>query len=221
MDLILPFLLTATLLLIVVAVIAVAVFLVRRWVRGSSGFQRTFDMVVLQVLVPKEAQESQGNTDTRGVQKVQEAIARTDAFFSAIAGLRAQRGLKAWFTGRADHVAFEIVAHRGQVKFFIAVPRDLQGYLEQQLHAQEPNAYIEEARDYNVFSPTGAIIGTTMTFKRPGYFPIKSYKKLEVDPLNALTNAMSKLGEGEGAALQFVVRSARKEWRGSGGRIAS
>lgn len=38
--------------------------------------------------------------------------------------------------------------------------------------------------------------------------------------MNGLTNVLSKLEKNEGAAIQFVLRSARKEWRKPGIKIA-
>ncbi|MDO8425141.1 MAG: type IV secretion system DNA-binding domain-containing protein [bacterium] len=193
----------------------VALFIVRAIARHHVSVVRTFDLVVLKVLVPRE----RGREEEQGVansQQIQESIAQTEAFFTAIAGLHAQRGLKAWLFGRDDTFAFEIVASAGKVQFYIAIPRRHQGYIEEQLHAQEPDASMSEASDYNIFQPHGVIRGATVTFKRAGYYPIKSYRKMESDPLDALTNAMSKIGEQEGAAMQFVVRSARRSWRSGG-----
>ncbi|MBI4434825.1 hypothetical protein HY635_03385, partial [Candidatus Uhrbacteria bacterium] len=204
----------------VILLAIIALFALRSYLRSHASLKRTFDMVVLQLLIPKESAEKEGGGGGTEIQKIQEAISRTEAFFTSIGGLKAQRGLKAWFTGRGDHLAFEIAVVGGHVKFFVAVPRGSQSYFEEQLHAQESNAYVEEARDYNIFQPSGVILMRTLSFKRPGYFPVKSYKKLEVDPLNALTNAMSKVTEADGAALQYIVRSARKEWRRGGVRIA-
>ncbi|MBI4142341.1 type IV secretion system DNA-binding domain-containing protein, partial [Candidatus Uhrbacteria bacterium] len=215
-----PMLLTAAFWLLVLAGAMGVLFVIRAVVRKHAALARTFDAVVLQILVPKEGAE-QGKAPEQRMEQIREAIAKTEAFFGSLGGLRAQRGFRSWWTGRSDCLAFEIVAHRGQVKFYVSVPRAYQTYLEQQLHAQEPNAYIEEAKDYNIFSPTNVIVGTTLTFKRPGYFPVKTFKELDADPLGALTNAMSKVAATEGAAIQYVVRSARREWRTGGVRIAS
>jgi len=199
----------------------VTLFVLRAILRRSAAIHHAFDMVVLQVLVPKDAASKESEQAKEGIQKIQEAIAKTEAFFMSIGGLHAQRGLRTWLHGRSDHFAFEIVASSGQVKFFVAVPTAFQSYLEEQLHAQRPDAYVEVAKDYNIFQPAGTIITTVLSLKRPGFFPIKSYKKLDSDPLDALTNAMSKVTETEGAAIQYVVRSARKEWRAGGVHIAS
>ncbi|MBI4449687.1 type IV secretion system DNA-binding domain-containing protein [Candidatus Uhrbacteria bacterium] len=202
----------------IVILAIIALFVLRGYLRNHASLKRTFEMAVLQILVPKEAAEKEGGGGE--LEKIQQAIARTEAFFTSIGGLRAQHGFRSWLTGRGDHFAFEMVAVGGQVKFFVAVPRASQSYLEEQLHAQEPNAYVEEARDYNIFQPGGVILARTLRCQRPGYFPLRSYKKLEVDPLNALTNAMSKVPVSDGAAIQYIVRSARKEWRSGGVRIA-
>ncbi|HVY68212.1 MAG TPA: type IV secretory system conjugative DNA transfer family protein, partial [Patescibacteria group bacterium] len=45
-------------------------------------------------------------------------------------------------------------------------------------------------------------------------YPFRTYKSTESDPLNALTNAMSKLQENEGAAIQFVISPAGTSWQG-------
>ncbi|MBI4433551.1 type IV secretion system DNA-binding domain-containing protein [Candidatus Uhrbacteria bacterium] len=213
------FLIAAVLLLLAIVLVVVGFFVARAIVRRSVMLRAAFDLVVLQVLVPKDAQS--GERADQSIQKIQEAIAKTEVFFTAIGGLRAERGMRSWFRGRTDQVSFEIVAHDGQIKFFVAVPNALRSFLEEQLHAQRSDAYIDVAKDYNIFQPNGVVLGTTLTLKRSGFFPVKSYKKLDSDPLDGLTNAMSKVTELEGAALQFVVRSARKEWRSGGVSIAS
>src|SRR6185369_17190736 len=45
-------------------------------------------------------------------------------------------------------------------------------------------------------------------------YPFRTYKNIETDPLNALTNAMSKLMENEGAAIQFILSPAGTTWQG-------
>ncbi|MDO8463341.1 MAG: type IV secretion system DNA-binding domain-containing protein [bacterium] len=214
----LQLLITLAVLLTLLGVAVAVLFGVRAFMRRHVSLKRAFDLVVFKVLVPKERGEEQPGQES--AQHVQESIAQTEAFFTTIAGLRAQRGFRAWLTGRDDVFAFEIVAHRGNVLFFIAAPRAHRGYIAEQLHAQEPDATIEEVQDYNIFHPQGAIVHATLQFKRAGYFPVKTYRKMESDPLDSLTNAMSQIRADEGAAIQFVVRSARASWRSGGVKIA-
>ena len=195
--------------LLVIFVLFIARFFIRRNALGRTG---DHELVVLRVLLPKFRREEEAER-ALSIDQVRESISVAESFFASIGGLRAERGFKQWFYGRTDEISFEIVVHNKLIWFYIGVPLSLQEHVEQQLSSVYPDAFVEEVEDYNIFSPTGTILSSYLVFKRPNAFPIKTYMKLESDPLNALTNALSKVPEGEGAAIQFVVRSARKQWR--------
>lgn len=188
--------------------------------RLSRAKQATFHRVTLLVTLPKFRREEESE---RGPSKeqVQEAIASAESFFSAVGGLKAQRGFSAWLLGRHDEFAFEIVVEKKLIKFYVSAPVELREFLEQQLSAAYPDAYTEEVEDYNIFQPNGVILGGHLVFRRENAFPMKTYRELEKDPLNAITNVLSKIPEGDGAAFQFVVRSSYSKWRRKGIRIAS
>jgi hypothetical protein len=58
-----------------------------------------------------------------------------------------------------------------------------------------------------------------LKFKRESVIPIKTYKEMDGDPQNALTNALAKVGETDGVAIQYVVRPAASGWRSLGLKI--
>lgn len=188
--------------------------------RLSLAKHSTFARATLLLTLPKFRREEESE---RGPSKeqVQEAIAAAETFFSAIGGLTAQRGFGAWLLGRRDEFAFEIVAEKKLIKFYVSVPVELREFFEQQISAAYPDVYIEEVEDYNIFQPDGVILGSYLVFRRQHAFPIKTYTELERDPLNAITNVLSKVPEGDGAAFQFLVRGAYRKWRKQGIKIAS
>ena len=206
---------------VVIAILVVVLYYLRQmlWQRHHERHE-AFEKIVLLVTLPKEAAEAD-NKGGEGLQKIQETIGTAETFFSSIAGLKASRGFKAWWLGREDHFAFEIVAKEGLVYFYIVTPRKLQDFIEQQLHAQFSGANIEEVEDYNIFHPQGVVVGTFLSYKKMSALPIKTYRKLDSDPLNAITNSLSKVPVGDGAAIQYVVRSAKSDWRKRGVKIAS
>jgi len=199
------------------------VFAVRWLFHRSNRIPAQFQQVVLLITLPKESiqQEESGKKDMKSQQTMTEQVGLAEIFFNSIGGLKAERGVKAWFFGRHDHFGLEIVACQGKISFYLAVPRKLQRYIEQQVNAHYPEAFIEETEDYNIFQPQGIIAAGVITAKREFYFPIKTYKKMENDPLEALTNALSKLTENEGAAIQYIVRSAHGRWHWHGSKVAS
>ncbi|MFH1142504.1 MAG: type IV secretory system conjugative DNA transfer family protein [Candidatus Uhrbacteria bacterium] len=191
----------------------------RAWMRRrTKAHGASFERVVIQITLPKFRSEE--DTKKRSAQDIQEQIDNAESLFSAIGGQSSQKGFWRWIIGRDDALTFEIVVHEGLIKFFFSVPRVMKDFVEEQLLARYSDAHIEEQEDFNMFSPTGTILGSYLIFKRPYGFPIKTYKKMEEDPLDAVTNTLSKIPEDCGVAIQYVVRSARPFWRKHGLKIA-
>ncbi len=174
--------------------------------------------ITLMVTVPKFQTED----DVKGVERLadtQETIAIAETFYSAIGGQKPQGGFGAWWRGRQDQLALEIVAHNHLITFYMTVPSYMREFMEQQMHAQYPNAAFEHIEDYNMFSPKGVIVGAYLKLKRENFLPIKTYKELDSDPLNGITNAISKVPAGEGAAIQYMIRPVSNGWRAMGRRV--
>jgi len=179
----------------------------------------TFDTTTLLITLPRFRHKEQTER-TAGKEQLQEAIASAETFFSAVGGLKAQHGFHAWLFGRHDEMSFEIVATNKEIRFYITVPREMEQVVIQQMSAAYPDAFPEPVEDYNIFSADSFILGSYLVFKREHAFPIKTYRKMDKDPLDSLTNVLSRVPDGEGAAFQFVVRPAPRNWRNRGVAIA-
>lgn len=183
---------------------------VKEIIKAIAKSQKYFDHVIYSVRLPKEKPGEKEEEKT--LQKLREEIAKGETVFASIGGLRAQRGFLPWLIGRTDHFSFEIVASQKLISFYVAAPREMARYLEQQIQAHYPDAVMEEVEDYNIFHPQSEIASGYMKTKREFIFPLKTYNKMEVDPVNSVLNVMSKLEYEESMAVQFVVRSAKGKW---------
>ncbi len=195
-----------------VAFIFLAIFLIRKIIRIILFNTSYFDHVIFLIKLPKNRGNREANNAEESIQHLKEDIAVGETIFNAIGGLRAQRGFKAWFLGRTDHFSFEIVACNGEIYFYMAAPKNYSRYLEQQIHAHYPDAVIDKVEDYNIFKPKTEILAGYLKTRREFLFPIKTYQKMDTDPLNSLVNVMSKIDKEEGIAVQYVVRSAKAIW---------
>jgi len=188
-----------------------------RW--RATAQHGTFETTTLLVTVPRFRHKEQ--TERAGTkEQMQEALASAESFFGAIGGLKAEHGFHPWLFGRHDEMSFEVVAINKEIRFYVTMPREMEQTVMQQLSAAYPDAFPEPVEDYNIFAPDSVILGSYLVFKREHAFPIKTFRKMDKDPLDAITNVLSKVPEGEGAAFQFVVRSAPKHWRSRGIAIA-
>lgn len=191
---------------ILVALLLAARFFYRRFLINKSYF----DHQIFLIKLPKEKPEDEKQTDS--LQQMREEIAKGETIFASIGGLRAQRGILAWWAGRQDHFAFEIVASRNKIAFYAVAPRALSRYLEQQINAHYPEAVIEEIEDYNPFNANSQILAAHLKTRKSFVLPLRTYQKMEVDPLSSMINVMSKLEKDESIAVQYVVRSAHGSW---------
>ena len=190
--------------------VVIALVVAKKMTTARCVRNRFLDYVVFLVRLPKEKPKDQEKDIT--VQMLREEIARGETVFSAIGGLRAQKGFWYWLFGRSDQFSFEIVASKKQIAFYVAAPRTSARYIEQQIQAHYSDAMIELVPDYNFFGKQSVAKASYIQTKRSFVYPIKTYNKMETDPMSSLINVMSKLSEDESLAVQYIVRSANKKW---------
>ncbi|HBY74094.1 MAG TPA: hypothetical protein DEG44_05425, partial [Candidatus Kerfeldbacteria bacterium] len=193
----------------------VLIVLLRRYTRNAVHRSDSMKRAVLMIRVPKEdlKEKQQGDNPSFRKQTEEQRIDIAEAFYTAISQTPHGSWWEEFWFGRNDHFSFEIVADKDQlITFFATMPYHLRTYFEQQFQAQYDSAVIDEVEDYNVFEPNGVVVASRLSLKKPEEFPLLIYNKLEVDPMSALTNVLSKFEKHEGAAVQFVIRPARHHW---------
>ncbi|MEI6835829.1 MAG: type IV secretion system DNA-binding domain-containing protein [Candidatus Falkowbacteria bacterium] len=197
--------------LLILFFVPVLVLFIRQILRTIATNNTYLEHQLFLVKLPKE--KPKDSEDARFmVQQMHEEIAKGETIFASIGGLRADRSLISWLFGRQDHFSFEVVASQNKIAFYVAAPKNNARYLEQQIHAHYPEASIEEIDDYNSFSATNQVASGYLKTKKSFFFPLKTYQKMEVDPMNSLINVMSKLSKDESIAIQYIVRSALPGW---------
>jgi hypothetical protein len=159
-------------------------------------------MALYEVYFPQEEiKEEAGKT-------FKDFISRMEQFYVGMAAVSEKSGFSLW-PGPKPYFVLELAlpAAGEEISFYVAIPRNKKGLLEKQLLAIFPKAQLKEKKDdYNIFNFGGASVGTVANLKTSAVLPIKTYDKLNVDPLEVVTNAFSKLEkEGEGMAMQIVV----------------
>lgn len=116
-----------------------------------------------------------------------------------------------------DLISFEISSSgEGGIKFYAIVPKHLSKFIEGQIYAQYPNADIRYVNDYTIRNENdGQLFVTTgeIEYEKDCIFPIKTFRNFEVDPLAAITGAISDLKVGEHAWIQILVRPVSNYWQ--------
>lgn len=121
------------------------------------------------------------------------------------------------------HISLEIANPAGEeeVFFYMSVPKKFRERIEKQVLSFFPNASMEKIPDYTIFHPGNFTAAATLKLKNKYLLPIRTYRNMEVDPLNEVSNSFSKLNEEkEGAAIQLIMVPAGFGWRSEGRTVA-
>jgi hypothetical protein len=103
-------------------------------------------------------------------------------------------------------VSFEIVAQNKTIDFYLSVPLIYRDLLEKQITAYYPNADLIPVERYKLVEKGNKLRMYFVYLTKDFWYPFKTYKTLENDPLNDLTNIFSKLEADESAGLQLTFR---------------
>ncbi len=197
------------LLALVVAFLATLFYFYKRHIYHTKHvIPRTMDWVFLEIFMPKESSDDKDKQKSEEEKKNMIGIA--EQLFTTLSESGESKG---WLAGK-DYYSFEIASTDKKISFYVNCPRHLQQLVEKQIQAQYPHAFIEEIKGYNPFIKGGQLEIEELQLAKQYVYPFRTYKNIETDPLNALTNAMSKLMENEGAAIQFILSPAGTAWQG-------
>lgn len=181
-------------------------------IREAKNYERGLKMVPLRIHLPPSSDDIEGGgRDSRDV--AEEAISQAQVMYSIIAST-ATNGFKSNMYGQR-HLAFELVASRGAIHYYVVVPLVLEDVIKQAVIAAYPTARLERAEEQNIFSKTGKITGTIggeLTLKKSYVFPIATFQETKRDAMQAMLNALSTLSHEDGAAVQMLVRPANDSW---------
>ena len=203
--------------LLLACVAGVSWFFVSR-IRNRQKISASLQSVLYAVLLPQELASTERERKNKDAK---DSISVMEQFYAGLASREEIRTL-GFLTDRPSFTLEIALPSVGEeTVFYVSVPRKWSRVFEKKVHALFPHARVERITDYNIFNEDGVTAGSQLRFKRAAFFPLRTYHRLEADPLEVITTAFSKLKkEGEGAALQLVVRPAGAEWQQKGREAA-
>ncbi len=184
----------------------------------TQSLNQTLDIIRV---VKSKSQDGQ-STDTKSAGEKEE-IAKMEQLLASLSDLPQHKDLFHRIVFGDPHITFEIaVPSNGEnIEFYVSMPRRFREVVEKQIHSFFPSAHIEKVPEYTIFRPDGVTVASRLTLKKDDSFPIRTYKSLESDPLQNITNALSKLeDEQEGASIQIIIRRSGKKFKERGIRTA-
>lgn len=171
-----------------------------------TRLSQSLKMTLFYIALPRfEKQETPRTKET-----IQQSIEAMEQVLARFLYLKKPSFLRRVFLGEEiPRVVMEVASEVGgaDISFYIAIPDYLESGLEKNIQAVYPQAIVQKVpEDYTVFEPKGKTLASTVFLQNAFFFPVQTYKTLETDPLSGTINALSKIKENEGAAVQIVLR---------------
>ena len=205
---------------VVILIVSVAIVLLIAIVFGSriaklrkaKRFERGLKMVPLLIHLPPTTDDIEGGgRDKRDI--ANEAVSKAQVMYSILSSTLT-KGYKTKLYGQR-HFSFEIIAKDGIIRYYAVVLAVLADTVKQAVQSSYPTARIEEKREDNIFRGGGGVktvAGAELSLNKEYYLPIATYEETRRDAQMAILNALSNVGQGEGAAVQILFRPAQKTW---------
>jgi hypothetical protein len=178
-------------------------------------------LVYMRVQMPRQ----ESKKDREQTEKdFRERIAIMEQLFRAVNEIQE---LNLWnkvrsYIWNSEFVSFELIYRDSLLYFYIVTNERHAELLEKQVTSYYSDAeIIYEEKDPIDIAPKGKFLkGYFMYLKRISYFPIRTYKTIENDPLNDITNVFSKLKKDDRAAIQIVVDPLGSQWNDEARQMA-
>ncbi len=171
---------------------------------------RALDLVFIRVLLPRRDSDSDEKRETS--KDFKEQVSLMEQLLASWHSLGSS-SLLSRFLGSSVHFALEILSHRGEITLMVVTPRSYRASAEKLIIALYPDALIEAQEEVNIFENRSVVRGGELILRKSYYEPIKSYQKLESDPINGVFAALAKLREEESACIQIALTGMPDTWQ--------
>ena len=195
-------------------VIALVWLQYRKFLQESKSYERGLKMVHLHIHLPPSSTDLESGGSSRDQRDLtDEILSQAQVMYSIIAST-VYNGFKARIFGQR-HLSFEIVAKDGLIYYYAVVPMSLIDIIKQAVSTAYPSARIEEVEGKNIFQESAnydSICGGEFTLRKESAYPILTYQESKQDVSRSLLNALSASKQGDGVAIQILIRPAEESW---------
>ncbi|MEA4910950.1 hypothetical protein SDC9_08035 [bioreactor metagenome] len=164
---------------------------------------KALNMKLYELILPEKSREDG--------KSVKEFIVFMEQFYAAMLAITSDTKNK-----ENDYYSLEIAKPNdsNEIIFFVSVSKERADLFEKTIFALFPDIIVRHSvEDYNIFSHAGFPVAAYATSLKTPALPIRTYEKIEGDPISLIMSAFTKLQKnGEAASMQILVRPAGEEF---------
>lgn len=212
----------------VITILVIAIGIIVAWkllvfvARFLFAVRKSRDLVCMKILIPRK--ETKKDREEQTEKDFKEVVSTMEQLFRAVYELKelSLKNIIRTFFWNLDSVSFEVVYEKKEVFFHVVTYNWYANLIEKQITSSYTDAEIEFTTPVKIKKEPGKHIRAFFMYeKQPYYYPIRTYKDLENDPLNDMANVLSKLKETDRAIVQILVNPKSNRWSKKAKKIAT
>ena len=186
------------------------------------AYHKSKTLVSLKVLLPR--QETKIDQEKRTEKDFKEKIAIMEQLFRALWEIKAlnfRQMIHFWFF-RYLPISFEMYVEKGQLTMYVITKPDLVSIVEKQITAFYSDAEVTIQETPEIWPEGSKLVAYNMVQAKQYMYPVRYYEQMQDDPLNGISNVLSKLNPEEAACIQMVLTpSFSSKWNKKSKQFAS
>lgn len=203
--------------------IILGAFMLWRSIRLVIEIYLSKNLVYMQVTLPRSDSKLDKEQETK--KDFKEQIGIMSVVYKSLHKLNSA-SFRYWISDfflRHIKISMEMVYQEGQIRFFIVTYREFFDLVSQQINSVYPNAELREIEKKNYVQlrkPGNKIWTSGIRKDEDKFFPIKTYKYFEEDPLSNLTSNFGSLSRKDSAVFQVVLKPVGEGWNKKAKKVA-
>ncbi len=185
------------------------IYFLYAYIKRKVDFNRSINATFLKILIPKKESDLDEKKET--IKDFKEQISLMEQLLVSFKSIYSW-SLKSKILWQ-DFISLEYVAIAKEIYFFIVVPKKARILAEKLITSFYPDAIVDEVEEINIFKNKKIVKCANLVLDKPFNLPIKTYQKLESDPINNITNALSKLSQNEISTIQILLVPIKDSWQ--------
>ncbi len=174
-------------------------------VRFTYAWTQGHKLVSMKVLLPRS--DSKIDQEKRTEKDFKEKVAVMEQLYRAlweVKSLTFWQFVHFWIFRYAT-ISFELFVENGELTFYVLTQPSLASIVEKQITAFYSDAEVTLQKTPELRRKGYKLVGYNMITRKNYYFPIRFYDEMQDDPLNDVSNVLSKLETDEMAAVQVII----------------
>lgn len=194
--------------LLVIILIPLAWHQFKWWTRFNYLLWQSKKLQSYQIILPRA--DSKIDQEKRTEKDFKEKVAVMEQLYRALYEIK---DLDIWqylhfYVFRNIIISFETYTEDGLLTFYVVTTPDLASVVEKQITTYYPGAEVTPKDTPAIWKKNTKFVGYNITLAKEYMYPIRFYEQMQDDPLNGMSNVLSKMREDESAAMQLIITPA-------------